>query len=401
MNHLASKLTLLALLCFRGISVAADALDHWGVGTFPGPSNQIYPSWAQAIDFYGGSFHVGGVLNYPGYQGDTPDVWAESASGHLWTVTQGTFLGNDYNGVAAVNGGLAVNNNGISGRIKHVGGGSVSLNFDSHWYFYNDLAYGNGIWVAVGENWYPQSRTNVLVSTDNGVSWSRRNLASTYRKATAIAFGNGIFTALAHTGTVTSARIYLSPINFPTSLSAWRSIGADRYLTDVTFGNGIFAVAASNSVIVSTDFSVTEQTIALPSTNTLHLIKYLNNMFIAFAGRELLTSADGTNWVSRGLVVPSAPLDVAYGNGRFVAVAGTSFFIAEPLAANVLQMGPGPAMKVFGEPGHQYRIEASTNLMTNSWQAVTNITLTNSPQSFADPNTTNFSRRFYRSLLLQ
>jgi hypothetical protein len=42
-----------------------------------------------------------------------------------------------------------------------------------------------------------------------------------------------------------------------------------------------------------------------------------------------------------------------------------------------------------------YTIQASSNLL--DWQPFTNFIITDSPYNFADPATTNFTRRYYRA----
>ena len=65
-----------------------------------------------------------------------------------------------------------------------------------------------------------------------------------------------------------------------------------------------------------------------PTGNTLSGITYGNGVFMAVGhAGAIITSADGTNWVSRGSATTNALRSVAYGNGAFIAV-GTNGVIA-------------------------------------------------------------------------
>ena len=219
-------------------------------------------------------------------------------------------------------------------------------------------------------------------------------------RGAAVAFGNGVFVAITDTGVGTTAGIRFSPVTG--TPGDWTFSGLSGTFNDVTFGNGLFVVASGTSVLVSSNFTGgAAQTISLPTSNSVHLVKYLTNLFVAFAGRELLTSTNAINWVNHGAVVLFAPSDVSYGNGRFVALSGTNFAFSPPLAANILQPAkPAGALTISGEPGRQYAIQAKDSLSITTWQSVATITLTNPPQSFADTNATNFPQRFYRTQLL-
>lgn len=63
--------------------------------------------------------------------------------------------------------------------------------------------------------------------------------------------------------------------------------------------------------------------------------------------------------------------------------------------------------KIFSKPANlvkeirlPFQIEVSDTLATNSWEILTNLTLTNSPQIWTDPQATNAPHRFYRTSLV-
>jgi hypothetical protein len=77
--------------------------------------------------------------------------------------------------------------------------------------------------------------------------------------------------------------------------------------------------------------------------------------------------------------------------GTVLAPFTLGFGSAHPWTANGLQL------MLQGTIGPTYGIQASSNLL--QWQTITNITATNSPVYFTDPDATNYSRRFYRSVV--
>src|SRR5467141_2175704 len=59
----------------------------------------------------------------------------------------------------------------------------------------------------------------------------------------------------------------------------------------------------------------------LPTGNTLSGITYGNGSFMAVGhAGTIVTSADGTNWISRGSASTNALRSAAFGNGLFVTI---------------------------------------------------------------------------------
>jgi hypothetical protein len=391
-------------------SACAVVLGEWGTGSFP-PAKNPYsdgsPAIIQRVAFGNGIFTAIGIA--PRNGGDIYSAMFTSFDGARWLDRTNTF---DNGGateiafeagqfVALVRGDgyvpgwvtrVRLSTNGVDWNISYPTGSQSISGFDL-----NAVAYGNGRWVIVADPVTSLSRTNVFFSTDGGGSWTRSYLSVLYRRGLNIAFGNGIFVALADAGPGTSVVGFSSSNANP----AWTLVTLSG--TDITFGNGFFVVANGTSVEVAANFfaGTPRYTIPLPTANNVHLVKYLTNLFVAFAGRELLTSVDATNWLQHGTVMPFAPTDVSYGNGRFVTVSGTNFAYSPPLAQNFLQPAKlVGAITISGESGRQYALQAKDSLSTTTWQSVATIMLTNPPQTFIDPQATNSPQRFYRTQLL-
>ena len=195
---------------------------------------------------------------------------------------------------------------------------------------YNQVAYGNGMFVAVGPN---TATSSVLTSTD-GVNWIARSTpaASGYRIVT---YGNGEFVAIAAYG-ATSTTVITSPdgINWTA-----RAGTASLNWTGVTYGKGLFVAvaqdgASSTDVMTSPDgVTWTSRTSAgFMTGSTPHLwqgVTYGNGTFVAVSGDssgtaagEVMTSTDGVTWTSRTAAAAGRYYSVGYGNGLFVAAPG-------------------------------------------------------------------------------
>ena len=246
------------------------------------------------------------------------------SKGTEWT-TRTSIADNSWNDVTYGNGiFVAVASSGTGNRVMTSTDGinwtARTSAADNNW---QNVVYGNGIFVAVASS---GTGNRVMTSTD-GITWTARTSAAD-NTWTAIAYGNGIFVAVGQSGT--GNRVMTSPdgINWTARTSA-----NDLLWSDVTYGNGTFvAVAASgtgNRVMTSTD-GVTWTARTSAADNDWSGVTYGNGLFVAVAvtgtGNRVMTSPNGTTWTSRTSSSDLSWVEVAYGNGLFVAVAssGTS-----------------------------------------------------------------------------
>ncbi|WNW10135.1 sialidase family protein [Pseudomonas sp. DTU_2021_1001937_2_SI_NGA_ILE_001] len=230
---------------------------------------------------------------------------------------------------------------------------------------YTDMAYGNGVFVALttattyctstnGINW--TSRTmpvntywrgitfangvfvaicynGVYTSTD-GVTWTSRNTET--GNWTGVAYGNGIWLITSATGSTTggtNAKTLTSSDNGVTwavrTPAAFTS-GA----TKLAFGAGVFVMAVYNPnparLFYSSDGETWSQAQVPTGSTNLTSVAYGNGMFIAVSGSSdyYLTSTDGINWVERQFSTGSSqPTLVLFVNGMFVCFFAGSVVI--------------------------------------------------------------------------
>ncbi|MES0336248.1 MAG: hypothetical protein SFH39_07825 [Candidatus Magnetobacterium sp. LHC-1] len=174
------------------------------------------------------------------------------------------------------------------------------------------IAYGNGTFVAVGDN------NTILTSMDNGVTWTLRNSGTT-SSLSCIAYSNGTFVAVGNSGTILT-----STDNGVTW--ALRNSGTTSDLWGIAYGNGTFVfvgythdnaacVVVTTIIATSTDNGVTWTSRTLGTTSALWGIVYGNGVFTTVGpssavksggwcffggGAAIFTSMDnGDTWVSR------------------------------------------------------------------------------------------------------
>lgn len=178
-------------------------------------------------------------------------------------------------------------------------------------YHLNAVAHdGANTFIAVGVN------GKTIRSTNNGVSWSPG--ATAYHMATAynlhgITYGNGYFVAVGNNGTIFKSTDGISWESRQPTLDDLYGITHDGNITFATTGE-------SGTIFTSQNLDTwTPQTSG--TTNHLMGVDY-GNMLFTTVGVEgtILTSLNGVNWDTEDPGITDWLYGVAYGNGYFVAV---------------------------------------------------------------------------------
>jgi hypothetical protein len=171
----------------------------------------------------------------------------------------------------------------------------------------NEVAYGNNLWVAVGNN-------GTLRTSTDSITWTTRN-PNTSNSINAIAYGNNLWVAGGNSGTL---RTSTDAITWTTQTS---NFGTTAILS-VAYGNNLWVAGGSAGTLrTSTDaITWTTRTSNFGSTN-ITAIAYGNNLW--FAGGTagtLRTSTDGVTWATQtsnlgtGYGINSITEGILYGN---------------------------------------------------------------------------------------
>lgn len=177
---------------------------------------------------------------------------------------------------------------------------------------FTGMTYGGGKFVGVST---PMSGVSYSATSADGLSWSIKTMPAGVWWD--VAFGNGRFVAIDAAERAPRTAVSTDGI-------AWSAQVANVRLKSVAFGNGRFVASTwdtSNRVSVSTD-GVTWSSHTLPAS-LIGKVSFANGRFILMGGTTALVSVDGVTWTKSTLPIDmrSSP-PVAYGNGKYMAVAG-------------------------------------------------------------------------------
>lgn len=230
------------------------------------------------------------------------------------------------------------------------------------------VAYGNGVWVAVGGRFH--GGTTILSSSDAGATWAVRLVESTEGELTGVTYGNGLFVA------VGTGRILTSPDGI-----SWTPRKTDNamFLRGIAFGNGKFVAVGADGLILTSTNGIDWAQPASPTTRTFNAITFGQDVFVAASvpqasNGQFLVSPDGVNWQ----VFSSGTLDtinsIAYGAGSFVAV-GSAGKVLTSTDAMTWTTRPTTSGKflysvAFGS-GMFYAVGAANTVMTSTDGGVT------------------------------
>ena len=270
------------------------------------------------------------------------------------------------------------------------------------------LAFGNGVFVGVDQS-------SILFST-NGLNW-KTVVTDPRLSAYDIAFGNNLFVILADRSQ------YAVVLSSPDGQGwTYRRHEYNEEATSIVFGNGRFVIQgdfgySTNGVwtntLVSTDGAQWESFAGRETRR----VSFQNGLFLSSTDRYtngvetavILSSVNGITWDEHVLGTnydSGYDFDFAYGLNTFVAVSSDLILQSAPLTNGspidppFLTLDLYPGLTISGAVGQTYRIESTENLVaTNSWQLLTNITLTVSPFMWCDWSATNRGKRFYRAVL--
>ena len=152
---------------------------------------------------------------------------------------------------------------------------------------YSHLAYGNGLFVAVGRG-VSGARGGTIATSSDGVRWAEN--ATTMHELTHVFYGDQMFVALGLRGTIVSSRNGADWSESTTESSGHLYAGA--------YGDNTFVLAGDVSIVTSPDTSHwtrhPNQDLGLPF-GLRHLV-FGNNSFLLLHDHALFMSAKGTYW---------------------------------------------------------------------------------------------------------
>ncbi len=176
-----------------------------------------------------------------------------------------------------------------------------------------DVAYGNGMFVAVG---YHRS-----VHSRDGITWSAplRNPQVSGRK---IAFGRGRFVAVGWMSEPTGQAGYATATEDALNWTNTR-LADGKLPRDVAYGNGRFVIVGSHGLRESSTDGVRWEHRSLGDDDEeLRQVVWTGAEFVAIGSRGGYRSPDGIAWKKWTTRTPSS---LAYGDGLFVGCSAGKF----------------------------------------------------------------------------
>lgn len=180
------------------------------------------------------------------------------------------------------------------------------------------VAQGPDVLVVVGDD-------GAILTSQDGESWSPQ-ASPVDRELHGVHYADGRFVAVGKTGSLITS---LDGTNWISLVS-----GSTNYIQRIAYGGDRWlAVGDENTAITSTN-GLDWQPVTLAPTNTEHEgVAYGNGVWVVCGGyaitwdgiRTIYTSTNGLDWTMPGVVSPTRFRDVAYGDGRFVAVGNNGY----------------------------------------------------------------------------
>jgi hypothetical protein len=289
----------------------------------------------------------------------------------------------------------------------------------------NAVAYGNGRFVALGADCGGRGCGAIVLTSQDGVTWTNGVGFPLAEPLVAVAYGNGTFVAVGSSDIVTSF-----------DGVTWNPQPPQPPLADVTFGDGHFVAVGESGTFISSEGWGWD----LIDVCSFASVTYAHGTFVAVGRRIISTSPDGLVWTRRFegdvdlnsvIGAPSAFVALSRTGATLTSPDGVTWTCANSPGGNAMAYGNG-TLVIAGDGGGIYQTEPSlpnfrtretrrspdgtmrlildadrlhgTVLIETSgdlrnWAPFTTVTNFNGTIEFQDPAETNPSMRFYRAVL--
>jgi photosystem II stability/assembly factor-like uncharacterized protein len=185
------------------------------------------------------------------------------------------------------------------------------------------LVFGGGQFVAVGVGWDVIAPSPVILTSQNGTTWTERAAPPGTESLYAVARGNGLYVAVGDEGHVITS---LNGINWTA-----RTSGTSEQLLGVAWEGVFVAVGSNRTVLTSLDGTTwTPQTAPAGMGSFLNAVAHDGREFVAVSsGQAIMTSPDGAAWTQQSVPdnLPAQSFHaVAAGNGTTVVVGDNRIY---------------------------------------------------------------------------
>lgn len=188
----------------------------------------------------------------------------------------------------------------------------------------NDVAWGNGLFVAVGTN----TAFGLIHSSPDGITWANHTqTANIGGILNGVAFGDGRFVAV---GTNTAFGLIASSTNGTSWTNHTSATSVGGILHDVAFGNGVWVAVGETGgpgvIVTSTNGTTwTNRTSTANVAGILNAVTFADGKFVVVGTNGSLvvfaTSTNGTNWNvhTSTAAIGGVAYDVIHDGTQFIA----------------------------------------------------------------------------------
>ena len=189
----------------------------------------------------------------------------------------------------------------------------------------NGVVYGNGKFVAVGSAPLDNGATglggsNVIVSSADGANFSIANTVHLYgigKSFNDVTYGNGKFVAVGDDAIIQTSTDGMNWI--------YSQANFGQKLTGVTYGSGRYVAVGMKGVILFSDDAKKWTKSNSLSINSFLGVSYVNGLFVAVGlNGTLATSTNGNYWYFKATGTFNNLSSVAYGAGKWMAVGSNN-----------------------------------------------------------------------------
>jgi hypothetical protein len=192
---------------------------------------------------------------------------------------------------------------------------------------FSGIVYANGLFVAAGDGYDPlwQLGFGAIATSPDGINWTPQNSGSGYQLNN-IMYGNGLFVADGPSAAIltspdgTNWTDYAAEVQWMGGM--WMPWSGPQWSSDtMVYADGLYVLCGEeDGILVSPDGSTWTN---LVSPTNASCVTYNNKMFLAISSDQIQTSTNGVKWKGRGEWEGGTSIQgLCYGNGVFVAVGG-------------------------------------------------------------------------------
>jgi hypothetical protein len=178
----------------------------------------------------------------------------------------------------------------------------------------SQVTWGNSKYVVVGGDQYTTGG-KVFTSSD-GTSWTAQTSNTAYYLYD-VAFGNNLFVSVGEHGTILTS---------PDAIT-WtsRTSGTLQKLAAITWGDSTYVAVSDSGRILTSPNGTTWTIRSSDSTNLFRDVYFGNHVFVAVAaGGKILTSPNGTTWTAKISGTSQELKTGAFGQKTYVALGSNT-----------------------------------------------------------------------------